>query len=104
MSANGATKKMEQPFENAVTRKQTNKYLIYSFVSEVNGKMNNQQQPQQVDEIGLFCPYCGKLSNGKIVDTRQTFGGRRRRRICESCGKRFTTIETCPLKFGGLFR
>ena len=52
-----------------------------------------------VEGMGIFCPYCGKLTNGKVIDTRPTFGGRRRRRICESCGKRYSTVESCALKF-----
>ncbi|MEA2085038.1 MAG: transcriptional regulator NrdR [Thermodesulfobacteriota bacterium] len=42
----------------------------------------------------MKCPYCGHLVN-KVVDSRlnkeQTIT--RRRRLCESCGRRFTTYE-----------
>ncbi|MCK5544050.1 MAG: transcriptional repressor NrdR [Desulfobulbaceae bacterium] len=42
----------------------------------------------------MKCPYCNDLSN-KVVDSRlnkeQTIT--RRRRLCESCGRRFTTYE-----------
>ena len=55
------------------------------------------------DEIGIYCPYCGERSNGKIIDTRPTYGGRRRRRVCENCGKRFTTIESCHIKYVNLY-
>lgn len=49
-------------------------------------------------EFGIICPHCGNMSNGKIVDTRPTMFGKRRRRLCEHCGKRFTTIENCVAK------
>lgn len=55
------------------------------------------------DGVGILCPYCGKKSNGKIIDTRQVVGGRRRRRICESCGERFTTFESCAYRIGRFF-
>jgi transcriptional repressor NrdR len=43
----------------------------------------------------MKCPYCGFL-NSKVIDSRQNEDGTsvRRRRECESCGKRFTTYET----------
>jgi transcriptional repressor NrdR len=48
----------------------------------------------------LKCPYCGN-ENTKVIDSRPTDESAiRRRRQCESCGKRFTTyekIETTPL-------
>ncbi|HEX2252133.1 MAG TPA: ATP cone domain-containing protein [Thermoanaerobaculia bacterium] len=39
----------------------------------------------------MECPYCGGSS--KVVDSRPTADGIRRRRRCEACGKRFTTHE-----------
>lgn len=44
-------------------------------------------------EEGFICPECGLYCVGKVIDTRQTVYGRRRRRVCELCGERFTTIE-----------
>lgn len=48
----------------------------------------------------MKCPFCGK-DNTKVIDSRLTDDSSiRRRRQCESCGKRFTTyekIETMPL-------
>lgn len=40
----------------------------------------------------MLCPSCGseRLS---VVDTRSEEGGIRRRRECQACGKRFSTIE-----------
>ena len=55
------------------------------------------------DKIGIVCPYCGRNSNGKIIDSRATINGKRRRRICEHCGQRFTTIESCAVRFRGYF-
>jgi transcriptional repressor NrdR len=42
----------------------------------------------------MVCPYCGHADN-KVVDKRDNndTGVTRRRRECESCGKRFTTYE-----------
>jgi transcriptional repressor NrdR len=49
----------------------------------------------------MKCPFCG-LEKDRVVDSRPSHDGRsvRRRRECESCGKRFTTyeyIEDVPL-------
>ncbi len=48
----------------------------------------------------LKCPFCGK-DNTKVIDSRPTDDSSiRRRRQCDSCGKRFTTyekVETMPL-------
>ena len=43
----------------------------------------------------MKCPYCGYLES-KVVDSRPTDegGSIRRRRECQSCGRRFTTYET----------
>ena len=42
----------------------------------------------------MKCPYC-ENSDTKVIDSRPTEEGHaiRRRRECESCGKRFTTYE-----------
>lgn len=39
----------------------------------------------------MDCPYCG--SKSKVVDSRSTGEGIRRRRECKACGQRFTTYE-----------
>lgn len=48
----------------------------------------------------MKCPYCGK-EDSRVMDSRPTDDGSiRRRRQCDSCGKRFTTyekVETVPL-------
>ncbi len=43
----------------------------------------------------MKCPYC-KYTESKVIDSRPTVDGEsiRRRRICQKCGKRFTTYET----------
>jgi transcriptional regulator NrdR family protein len=43
----------------------------------------------------MICPYCGKELTGKrIIDCRNMSDGRVcRRNRCESCGRRFNTIE-----------
>ncbi len=42
----------------------------------------------------MKCPYCGKVKD-KVVDSRESgpADSVRRRRECESCGRRFTTYE-----------
>ena len=39
----------------------------------------------------MKCPYCGNKS--KVIDSRSTGEGIRRRRECKTCGQRFTTYE-----------
>ena len=43
----------------------------------------------------MKCPFCG-AADTKVIDSRPTVDGEsiRRRRICQQCGKRFTTYET----------
>jgi len=47
----------------------------------------------------MRCPFCN-AEDTKVIDSRPADGAIRRRRQCESCGKRFTTyekVETIPL-------
>lgn len=49
----------------------------------------------------MRCPYCGKEDN-RVIDSRpvEENNSIRRRRICDACGRRFTTyekVETIPL-------
>ncbi len=49
----------------------------------------------------MKCPFCGK-DNTRVIDSRPADDNTsiRRRRVCDSCGKRFTTyekVETIPL-------
>ncbi|MDO4474416.1 MAG: transcriptional regulator NrdR [Eubacteriales bacterium] len=49
----------------------------------------------------MKCPYCSHLDT-KVIDSRPVEDGNsiRRRRLCDVCGKRFTTyekVETIPL-------
>ncbi len=43
----------------------------------------------------MQCPFCKEQRTDKVIDSRATEGGKviRRRRVCEACGKRFTTYE-----------
>lgn len=45
----------------------------------------------------MKCPFCG-AQNSSVVETKPTDSEIRRRRECESCGKRFTTYEEVSLK------
>jgi transcriptional repressor NrdR len=40
----------------------------------------------------MKCPHCGE-DRSRVIDTRTTGDGIRRRRVCEACTKRFTTYE-----------
>lgn len=47
----------------------------------------------------MKCPFCG-AEDTKVIDSRPTEDSIRRRRKCESCGRRFTTyekVETIPM-------
>ncbi len=41
----------------------------------------------------MQCPYCGQ-NDSRVVDTRETATGIRRRRECLGCQQRFTTYES----------
>ena len=45
----------------------------------------------------MRCPYC-ECANTKVVDSRESGGGIRRRRECALCGRRFTTYERAQMK------
>ena len=38
-----------------------------------------------------YCPKCGKET--RVIDSRDAETGVRRRRVCDDCGYRFTTLE-----------
>jgi len=40
----------------------------------------------------MRCPFCGHAAT-KVIDSRTAEAGIRRRRRCEECGERFTTVE-----------
>ena len=40
----------------------------------------------------MHCPYCG-FEDTKVIDSRDSEEGIRRRRECLACGERFTTFE-----------
>jgi transcriptional regulator NrdR family protein len=42
---------------------------------------------------GLRCPRCGKQGDLKVVNSRPRGNAIARRRECEFCGARFTTME-----------
>ena len=47
----------------------------------------------------MRCPFCG-AEDSRVIDSRPAENAIRRRRQCESCGKRFTTyekIESIPM-------
>lgn len=40
----------------------------------------------------MRCPFCGE-EDTKVIDSRSIEGKKKRRRLCQKCGKRFTTYE-----------
>jgi transcriptional repressor NrdR len=46
----------------------------------------------------MHCPFC-RADDSRVVDSRTSEDGAatRRRRQCQACGKRFTTVETAAL-------
>ncbi len=40
----------------------------------------------------MYCPHCSH-DDSKVIDSRDSGDGIRRRRECLSCGQRFTTLE-----------
>lgn len=44
----------------------------------------------------MRCPYCADGAS-RVLDSRQVGRGVRRRRLCDSCGQRFTTYESQPM-------
>lgn len=59
------------------------------------------REPRQKGESSVRCPYCSQ-DNTRVVDSRpvEDTNAIRRRRLCDSCGRRFTTyekVETIPL-------
>ena len=47
----------------------------------------------------MYCPFC-QHSDTRVIDSRVSEDGAtiRRRRVCEACGERFSTLETIELK------
>ena len=43
----------------------------------------------------MRCPYCAEGAS-RVLDSREVGRGVRRRRVCQSCGQRFTTYESQP--------
>ena len=44
----------------------------------------------------MECPYCHTVGS-RVLDSRESSAGVRRRRICDNCQKRFTTYEKVSL-------
>ncbi|HJX61879.1 MAG TPA: ATP cone domain-containing protein, partial [Dehalococcoidia bacterium] len=44
----------------------------------------------------MNCPYCS-FEDSKVIDSRASEGGIRRRRQCLACGQRFSTLERTEL-------
>ncbi|MBA2555297.1 MAG: transcriptional repressor NrdR, partial [Geodermatophilaceae bacterium] len=46
----------------------------------------------------MRCPYC-RFADSRVVDSREVDEGQtiRRRRSCQACGRRFTTVEEATL-------
>lgn len=42
----------------------------------------------------MICPHCHREATSRVIVTEVVSNGRRRRRVCDLCAARFTTIET----------
>lgn len=53
----------------------------------------------------MHCPYC-QHENTRVIDSRVSEDGAtiRRRRECEACGERFSTLETIELKLPAIIK
>jgi transcriptional repressor NrdR len=53
----------------------------------------------------LHCPFC-QHQDTRVIDSRVSDDGAtiRRRRVCEACGERFSTIETIELKLPAIIK
>ena len=45
----------------------------------------------------VYCPYC-ECANSKVIDSRDSGDGIRRRRVCLECERRFTTYEYVQMR------
>src|SRR5437899_4298518 len=50
------------------------------------------------EDCAMRCPYC-RHAESRVVDSREADDGQliRRRRACQDCGRRFTTVEEAIL-------
>lgn len=53
----------------------------------------------------MHCPFCQHVDT-RVIDSRVSDDGAtiRRRRVCEACGERFSTIETIELKLPAIIK
>ncbi|MFT4255365.1 MAG: transcriptional regulator NrdR [Pseudoxanthomonas sp.] len=53
----------------------------------------------------MHCPFC-QHTDTKVIDSRASEDGAtiRRRRECDACGERFSTLETIELKLPGIIK
>ncbi|MEG3193088.1 transcriptional regulator NrdR [Lysobacter sp. D1-1-M9] len=53
----------------------------------------------------MHCPFC-QHTDTRVIDSRVSDDGAtiRRRRVCEACGERFSTIETIELKLPAIIK
>jgi transcriptional repressor NrdR len=53
----------------------------------------------------MHCPFCQHLDT-RVIDSRVSDDGAtiRRRRVCEACGERFSTLETIELKLPAIVK
>jgi transcriptional repressor NrdR len=53
----------------------------------------------------MFCPFCQHVDT-RVIDSRASEDGAtiRRRRECEACGERFSTLETIELKLPAIIK
>lgn len=47
-----------------------------------------------MNDVGIRCPKCGS-TNSRVIDTKHRVHSIDRYRVCDGCGHRFATMETC---------
>lgn len=72
-----------------------------NYLTEAKPSIILVAEENKKEEAPMKCPFCGQ-DNTRVVDSRPVDDNSaiRRRRMCDECGKRFTTyekVETIPL-------
>ena len=58
----------------------------------LNGRRNGGSRGEKPSTTSMKCPYCGYIES-RVTDSRDQGGSIHRRRRCEHCHQRFSTVE-----------
>lgn len=91
--------KADKGFVHRLTKINTKSLRFNPYSVKINASQNRKMGKGRIET--MKCPYCNEQDT-KVIDSRpaEDNSSIRRRRQCESCGKRFTTyekLETMPL-------